>query len=218
MSVHSEEHPFFPQTFSAKHQGIINCQVCSGLSLDTETHCADCGSAIHMRKPKSLERTIALLITAIILYIPANIFPIMMTESLKGSSAKSIMGGVILFMEHGDYFIAAVIFIASVIIPLVKMMALSWLCLCAVSARWSQPLRNTQLFRMVEVLGRWSMVDVFVVAILVGLVQFDNILTITPGTAALSFAGVVAVSMLAAMAFDTRLIWDTWDKQGQFNG
>lgn len=207
------EHRHFPPGFMAKNHSVTNCSVCSGLSPNSESHCSACNTAIHSRLPASLQRTIALLITACILYIPANSFSIMRTQSLEGSVEKTIMGGIVLFLDHGDYVLAIVIFTASIIVPIAKITALSWLCICAITPRWSQPLRNTRLYRLTELFGRWSMIDVFVVALLSSLVQLDGLVSITPGIAVTAFAGVVIATMLATMSFDTRLIWDLWEQK-----
>lgn len=116
--------------------------------------------------------------------------------------------GVVLLWAMGSYPIAAVIFFASVVVPLVKILALLWLCFAVQSGQSASPLRKLKLYRMTEFVGRWSMIDVFVVAILAGLIRLDNLMTIYPGPAAVAFAGVVLVTMVAAMSFDSRLIWD----------
>jgi len=214
------EHRHFPYNHTAKNSSITNCPVCNGLSPDTESHCAACDTPIYARMPASLQRTIALLITACILYIPANVYTILSTQSVIGADGieqgtidKTIIGGIVLFLDHGDYVIALVIFLASIIVPIAKIAALSWLCVCAITPRWSQPLRNTRLYRLTELFGRWSMIDVFVVGLLSTLVQLEGLVSVTPGIAVIAFAGVVITTMLATMSFDTRLIWDTWEKK-----
>ena len=211
------EHRRFPKSFIAKNNNICSCHICNGLSPISETHCKACNTRLHSRLPSSLQRTIALLVTACILYIPANVFGIMSTQSVigtdgieQGSVEKTIIGGILLFIDHGDYLIALVIFAASIIVPIAKIAALSWLCVCAITPRWSQPLRNTRLYRLTEVFGRWSMIDVFVVGLLSTLVQLDGLVSVRPGIAVIAFAGVVIATMLATMSFDTRLIWDLW--------
>lgn len=166
-----------------------------------------CGDHLHQRKPGGLNRTWALLVTSIILYIPANLYPIMDTVFLGDDSPRPSWG-VVLLWAMGSYPIAAVIFFASVVVPLVKILALLWLCFAVQSGQSASPLRKLKLYRMTEFVGRWSMIDVFVVAILAGLIRLDNLMTIYPGPAAVAFAGVVLVTMVAAMSFDSRLIWD----------
>ncbi|MFT4940816.1 MAG: paraquat-inducible protein A, partial [Paraglaciecola sp.] len=163
---------------------------------------------------QSIQTTWALLITSILLYIPANVLPIMHTSLLGSEEPSTILGGVILLWQMGSYPIAAVIFIASVFIPVAKLIILCWLNY-TVQIGFDRH-HNERIFwyRITEFVGRWSMVDVFVVAVLVSLIQLGNIMSIHPGYAALAFCGVVIVTMLAAMSFDSRLIWKN-DKVNQ---
>jgi paraquat-inducible protein A len=151
---------------------------------------------------------VALIATAILLYIPANVLPIMTTTQLGTAMDSTILGGVILLAHHGDYPIAAVIFIASVMVPISKLVALSWLCWSVSRGHVTSPHERARLYRATELVGKWSMTDVFVVAILVALIHLGGLLQITPGTAAVAFGGVVVVTMIAAHSFDPRLIWD----------
>ncbi len=196
----------FPKD-SAAAQGLLCCHSCGRLSPQDTLRCPRCQSRLHIRKPASLQRTFALLITSILLYIPANVLPIMNTEFLGQQQLSTILGGVLLLWEHGSYPIALVIFIASVLVPMAKIFALCWLCF-TVSRGHNRPKHLTRLYLLTELVGRWSMVDVFVVAILVALIQLGALMSIYPGAAALAFAGVVILTMLAAMSFDPRLIWD----------
>ena len=192
----------------AQESGLMGCHICGALS-DVGTHsCPRCGGHLHGRKPGGLNRTWALLITSIVLYVPANLYPIMDTVFLGSESPATIMGGVILLWNLGSYPIAAIIFFASVVVPLVKILALLWLCYMVQRGQGGSPLGKLKLYRMTEFVGRWSMIDVFVVAILAGLIRLDNLMTIYPGPAAVAFAGVVLITMVAAMSFDSRLIWD----------
>ena len=209
------EYQHFSPVLIAKNQSITSCPVCNGLSPNSESHCAACDSALHSRMTASLQRTIALLITACFLYVPANVFNILRTEGVEGSMEKTIVGSIIMFMDQGSYVLALIVFTASIIVPTGKIAALSWLCICAITPRWSQPLSNTRLYRLTELFGRWSMIDVFVVALLSSLVQLDGLMSITPGAAVMAFAGVVIATMLATMSFDTRLIWDLWEKNNE---
>lgn len=175
--------------------------------------CQRCGSYLYARKPNSLQLTWALLLTAAILYIPANAYPMMITTSLGQSHASTIIGGMVELWQHGSEPVAVIIFVASVLVPIVKMLVLVlllWL------ARHPGPLnaqQKTRLYRITELIGRWSMVDVFVVAIMVALIQSGNLMSVLPGPAALAFCAVVITTMLAAMAFDPRLLWDIQGKQ-----
>jgi len=152
--------------------------------------------------------TWALLISAIAMYLPANIFPVMAVTSLGNTQADTIMSGVIYFLSHGDWPLALIIFIASVLVPLLKMIALTYLLLSVQRKSPVRKLQRTKLYRITELVGRWSMVDIFVVALLVALVQIGNLATIEPGIGAIAFAAVVILTMLAALRFDARLIWD----------
>ncbi|HDZ8925415.1 TPA: paraquat-inducible protein A [Aeromonas dhakensis] len=193
---------------SAMSAGLVGCHICGALSEAGADSCKRCGEHLHSRKPGGLNRTWALLFTSIILYVPANLYPIMDTVFLGDDSPSTILGGVLVLWAMGSYPIAAVIFFASVVVPLVKILALLWLCYMVQRGQGTSPLGKLQLYRMTEFVGRWSMIDVFVVAILAGLIRLDNLMTIYPGPAAVAFAGVVLVTMVAAMSFDSRLIWD----------
>lgn len=193
---------------SAAARQLAACHTCNKLSDIELGRCPRCHSALHLRTPNSLQRTLALLTTACILFIPANVLPIMYTEQLGRTQASTIVGGVVTLLEHGSYPIAVVIFVASVMIPLAKIIVMFWLCWSVSSHSQAEPAQRTLLYRTTEFVGRWSMIDVFVVAILVALIQLGGLLVIRPGSAALAFAGVVIVTMLAAESFDSRLIWD----------
>jgi paraquat-inducible protein A len=171
-------------------------------------HCPLCGAALHLRVTDSLQRTIALVFTAIILYIPANLLPIMTTTQLGTPEDSTILGGVVLLIHHGSYPIAAVIFIASVMVPSGKLIAICWLVWSVQHRQNTSLVQRTKLYRVTEFVGKWSMTDVFVVAVLVALIQLGGLLNIRAGPAAIAFGGVVIVTMLAAETFDPRLIWD----------
>lgn len=191
---------------SAAARGLARCEVCAMVSPVETGRCPRCGSRLHLRLGESLQRTWALTIAAFLLYFPANLLPILRIDSVTGDSASTIVGGVIQFWQQADYPVAIIIFTASVMIPVLKIISIVTLCFAARSGR--HPERMTRLYRVTEFIGRWSMVDVFVVAILVAVVQLGSTMSIHPGAAALSFAGVVVLTMLAATSFDPRLIWD----------
>lgn len=156
---------------------------------------------------RSIQHTWALLLTAMLLYIPSNTMPIMNTRLLGNDDPSTIMGGVVLLWQLGSYPVALIIFIASVFIPVVKLVILCWLTF-SVQKGWVDTQQERVFwYRVTEFVGRWSMVDVFVVAVLVSLVQLGNTVSIYPGPAVLAFSGVVIITMLAAITFDTRLIW-----------
>lgn len=187
--------------------GLINTLPAS--TTATTYACSRCGSTLHMRKPNSLEFTWALLITAAVLYIPANAYPMMITTSLGQTHSSTIIGGMLELWQHGSEPIAVVIFVASVLVPIIKMLILVLLTCLAQHPGPLSAQQKTRLYRLTELIGRWSMVDVFVVAIMVALIQSGNLMSVLPGPAALAFCAVVITTMLAAMAFDPRLLWDT---------
>ncbi len=193
---------------SAAARGLALCHTCGKLSPVASGACPRCRTRLHVRKPDSIQRTWALLLTAGVLYIPANVLPIMQTELLGQISDSTILGGVVVLWEHGSYPVALVILAASVFVPLAKMFALVWLCFSVSRRHQARARERTVLYRLTELVGRWSMVDVFVVAILVALIQLGGLMSIRPGPASLAFAGMVIMTILAAMSFDPRLIWD----------
>lgn len=192
----------------AADQGLASCHTCGRLSPATDRRCRRCGARLHLRKPNSLARTVALLLASIILYFPAMSLPVMNVAGIGSEDGGTIISGVITFWEMGSYPVAIIIFTASVIIPVLKIAALAWLCLAAAGRVGGDGHRLALTYHITEIVGRWSMIDVFVVAILVCLVRLGTLMTITPGPAALSFASVVILTMLAAMSFDPRLLWD----------
>ncbi len=198
--------------YTAAEQGLTGCPTCglvNRLDADGHGHCGRCGETLHARLPHSLQRTWALLAAAAILYIPANVYPIMTTTSLGHTAPSTIVGGVVELIQMGSWPVAVVIFVASVIVPVGKLVALAWLCLVVTRSNELNAASRTRLYRLTEFIGRWSMVDVFVVAILVALIRAGALMSITPGPAALAFGAVVVLTMLAAMTFDPRLIWDS---------
>lgn len=195
----------FPPETAAAH-GLALCHVCGIASPVAEEHCPRCRGALHLRLRDSIQRTWAFTIAALLLYLPANLLPVLRMESFWGDQQNTIMGGVIQFWQEADYPVAIIIFVASVMIPVLKIIAIVSLCLATRSGR--RPRAMTRLYRVTEFVGRWSMVDVFVVAILVAVVQLGTTISIHPGPGALSFAAVVVLTMFAAISFDPRLIWD----------
>ncbi|MCP4340138.1 MAG: paraquat-inducible membrane protein A [Desulfobulbaceae bacterium] len=199
---------------SAKELGLVSCHDCHllsrwpSLSSDQTAHCPRCGGALHQRKPNSIARTWALLIAAIILYIPANLLPMTITSAMGTVSEDTIMSGVIYFVQSGSWEIALVIFTASVFVPFMKFLILIYLLLSVQFKVIKRPKDRTVLYRITEAVGRWSMVDVYVVTILVALVKLGILADIEAGPAAIYFASVVVSTMVAAESFDPRLIWD----------
>jgi paraquat-inducible protein A len=163
---------------------------------------------VQLRKRESIGRTWAFLIAALILYIPANLLPVTETHTLFGVQRDTIMGGIVLFWTTGSPFIAAVVFAASMMIPMLKFLAIALLAISAQrGSRW-RPQERATLYRIIERIGRWSMLDVFVVTIVVGLVHIQSLATIKAGPGIAAFGAVVVLMMLASKSFDPRLIWD----------
>lgn len=195
-------------------QGIRACSCCTLILPAGQRACPRCHTHEDPRRRHSLQWTLALLITALMLYIPANILPIMITEGLGNKLNSTIIAGVILLWDDGSYPVALVIFIASIMVPTLKMIALAWLCWDARAGHGrSDQERMHFLYDIVEFVGRWSMIDVFVIAVLSGLVRMGQLMNITPGIGALLFAMVVMITMFAAQTFDPRLIWDRAEKK-----
>jgi paraquat-inducible protein A len=172
------------------------------------TACSLCGARLYVRKPDSIERTSALLIAAFILFIPANLLPVMETGSLFGSQVDTIMSGVIYLWQSGSWPLAALVFLASIVVPLVKMLTLSLLVASVYFRVAWLAYERTRLYRMIEFVGRWSMLDIYVVTMLAALVRMQSLATIKAGPGTIAFGAVVVLTMLASMAFDPRLIWD----------
>ncbi|MDS9874246.1 paraquat-inducible protein A [Pseudomonas protegens] len=192
--------------------GILICTECHELNrqeADSEEQtCTRCGAMVHPRRPNSILRTWALLLTAAILYIPANVLPIMTVSSLGQGDPSTIMSEVIQLVQHGMFPIAAVVFVASILVPTFKLVGIALLLF---SVQRHQPLSARQriiMYRFIEFIGRWSMLDIFVIAILVAVVNFGRLASIEANLGAVAFASVVILTMLAAVTFDPRLIWD----------
>jgi paraquat-inducible protein A len=205
------------KSVSAAGQGLCSCHVCNLVSrLERESvsaHCPRCGASLHFRKPGGVSRCWALLIAAYILYIPANLMTIMETGSLISYRKDTIVSGVIHLWKTGFWVIAAVVFIASVMIPLLKLISLTLLLISVQRrSRWN-PRQLTSLYRLLEFVGRWSMLDIYVVTLLAALVQLGAMAVVKAGPGAVAFGAVVVLTMLASMQFDPRLIWDPPQKE-----
>jgi paraquat-inducible protein A len=199
--------------------GMLSCHHCGTVwqEVREHEHCQRCGTALHQRKPDSIKRSWAFLIAACIMYIPANLMPVMITKTLLGVQEDTIMSGVIYFWVSGAWELAAIIFIASFLVPLFKLASLILLTWTAQKrSRWRR-LQRAKLYRLVEIIGRWSMLDVFVVSLLAGLVQIEGFARITAGFGVLAFASVVVLTMLAALSFDPRLSWDGGEQENDLN-
>ncbi len=193
---------------TARDVGLVACTRCSRVHEGHVTACTRCGAALSSRDTTSIQRVWALLIAGMIMFIPANVYPMLRTDTLVEHTESTIVGGVFDLIHYGSIGIALIVFVASIVIPLGKFIAIAYL---AISVQRKSTLNRHQrhvLYEVVEFIGRWSMIDVFVVAILSALVQLDTIATINPGVAAFSFALSVVFTMLSAQSFDARLIWD----------
>ncbi|TCV91464.1 paraquat-inducible protein A [Luteibacter rhizovicinus] len=198
----------------ADELGIVGCHVCrqvSQASDDPHARCPRCGAGLHRRKRDSLARTWALLIAALLLYLPANIFPIMRTQSLFTRDDNTILSGVVELWRAGSPDLAIIVFTASIVVPVLKFLVMGYLLISVQrSSEWGARQR-AKLFRLVEVVGYWSMLDVFVVALLSALVHFKVLSRVEPLPGVIFFGLVVVLTMLSAMSFDPRLIWDNRD-------
>jgi paraquat-inducible protein A len=206
---------------TAARSGLLNCHGCRLLirrpSAAGQMHvrCPRCGTRLHLRKPNSIARTWAFLIAAMIFYIPANLFPVTITTYLGSTQSDTIMSGVIFFMQTGSWGIALIIFVASIVVPIAKLIVLMGLLLSVQRRSHWRPAERTRLYRITELVGRWSMLDVFVVTVLVALVRLGYLTTIEAGSGVVYFAAVVVITMIAAMTFDPRLIWDALEKNDE---
>lgn len=199
----------FKAGMTGLRQGLRSCSCCTAILPAGQLECGRCHTKGYPRKRHSLQWTVSLLLTAIMLYFPANILPIMTTDLLGDKMPSTILAGVILLWSEGSYPVAGVIFIASIMVPTLKMIAIAWLCL---DARGHGVARDRErmhlMYEIVEFVGRWSMIDVFVIAVLSSLVRMGALMNIYPAIGALMFAMVVIITMLAAAMFDPRLSWD----------
>ena len=199
-----------PPVQTASRSGLLSCHHCHAVweGASDGDRCGRCETRLHARKHDSFSRTWAFLIAAAILYLPANMLPVMVTRSLFGTQQDTILSGVIYFWVTGAYGLAALIFFASFLVPLFKLAALSLLnFLSQRGSDWRQEER-AKLYRVVEAIGRWSMLDVFVVSLLVGLVRIQGFAVITAGLGIAAFGAVVVLTKLASLSFDPRTTWD----------
>ena len=193
---------------TARDAGLVGCRQCTRVWPEGTEVCARCGGALESRDPTSLQRVWAWALVGLLFYIPANIYPMLITNTVGRASEATIVGGAIELAQHGAYGVAFIVFFASVMIPVGKFIAIGYLALAVRKPHGHKPKNLLHLFEAVEWIGRWSMIDVFVVAILVALVQFNLLATINPGIAAVCFALSVVFTMLSALSFDSRRIWD----------
>jgi paraquat-inducible protein A len=203
---------------TAKNSGMVSCHACSLLVRAGSLHhghgnCPRCGGALHLRRPNSISRCWALLIAGIICYIPANILPVMTVIQFGEGEGDTIMSGVKAFIADGQYPLALLVFFASIFVPVLKIILLTYLLISVqIKSLW-RPRERTVMYRITEAVGRWSMVDIFMISILAALVKLGSIATIEPSAGAVFFAAVVILTMFAAMAFDPRLLWDVMENK-----
>lgn len=195
-------------TKTAKDLGLIGCQTCEKVWPMGTKRCGRCGARLVSRDQKSLQRVWAWWIAGIMAYIPANIYPMLITTTLFRNQEDTIISGAIELAAYGAWAVAIIILVASVLIPLAKFFAIAYLALSVKHRTTLTAFQRYVLFEVVEFIGRWSMIDVFVVAILSSLVQLSVVASINPGIASLAFALSVIFTMLSAQSFDSRLIWD----------
>jgi len=189
-------------------QGLRSCHCCTAILPADKLVCPRCETKGFVRRRHSLQWTMALLLTSILLYFPANLLPIMITDLLGSRMPSTILAGVVLLWSEGSYPVAMVIFIASIMVPTLKMIAIAWLCWDANQKGSRDSERMHLIYEVVEFVGRWSMIDVFVIAVLSALVRIGGLMNIYPAMGALMFALVVIATMFSAMTFDPRLSWD----------
>lgn len=192
--------------------GLLLCLDCHTAVRDAKvahSRCPRCHAPLHERKPHSLVLTTVLVIAAALLYVPANVLPVMNTRTLFDDESDTIMSGVLVLLHSGSWPIAVLVFIASIVVPLLKILALGVLLYSAWRRSPHRRLQRSELFRMVEFIGRWSMLDIYAISLLATLVQIQSFASIIVGWGAWSFGAVVVLTLLAARTFDERLLWDT---------
>ena len=200
----------------AARAGLLPCHSCGLIHVAGHAGhgfaCTRCGAALHAREPASIARPWALLIAAYLLYVPANVLPVMETGSLFGAQHDTIMSGVVFLWTSGSWLVATVIFFVSIVVPLGKLIILTFLVITVQRESQWAPRVRARLYRLIELVGRWSMADIYVVAVLVALVQFKTLATVHAGPGAIAFGAVVVLTMFASMSFDPRLIWDAGEE------
>lgn len=202
-------------TATALRSGLFLCGVCDLLNRKGDDGlrccCARCGATLHARTPNSLPRTWALLIAAAVLYVPANLLPVLHTGTLFNQQTDTIMSGVVHLWVTGSWGLSIIVFIASIVVPLAKLLSLGHLAWAAQRRSTLGVQKRANLYRATHYIGRWSMVDIYVGATLVALVHLGPFANIEPGPGAIAFGAVVVLTMLATMSFDPRLTWDALD-------
>ena len=196
----------------------IACKACGQLQRmaelqpGTAAECCRCGSIICKRKVNSVQRTAAFALAALIFYLPANIYPILRMDFYGAHSESTVWDGCVKLFQDGQWLVAVIVFLASILIPLFKLLALFFLVATArfKSERWQQ--ERTRIYQIIEVVGPWAMLDVFLLSVLVALVKLQQLATVWPGPGLLAFTAVVVLTILAAVSFDPQLIWHEPEK------
>ena len=205
---------------SAAARGFVSCSECAlvarPVTPEAPGHCPRCGEKLEFRRKDAIERTWALLIAAAVLYVPANLLPVLTTTTIVSSDSDTIMSGVIFLYASGSWPLALIVLVASIVIPIGKIAALAFVLLTVQRGTTVGDRQRTRLYRMVEFIGRWSMLDVFVDTFVVALVQLSPLMSVEPGPGVVYFMAVVVLTMFAAQSFDSRLIWDrSGDNRGR---
>lgn len=207
---------------TAARAGLVSCETCALLSRPADAaepgYCPRCGGELVWRRHNSIQYTWALVIAAAICYIPANVLPVLSTTTLGSTDSDTIMGGVVFLYTSGSWPLALIVLIASVMVPLGKLVALIYLLLTVQRGSVGNNRQRTRLYHMVAFIGRWSMLDVFVDTFTVALVQLSPLMSVEPGPGVLFFAAVVVLTMIAAESFDPRLIWDSGASKADRHG
>ena len=207
---------------TAAQAGLVSCETCALLSRPLDAaepgYCPRCGGELASRHHHSIQYTWALVVAAAICYIPANVLPVLSTTALGSTETDTIMGGVVLLYTTGSWPLALIVLVASVMVPLGKLVALTYLLVTVQRGSLGGTRDRTRLYRMVEFIGRWSMLDVFVDTFTVALIQLQPLMSVEPGMGVLFFAAVVVLTMIAAESFDPRLIWDSGTKRETAHG
>lgn len=202
--------------------GLASCETCGLLtrpgSARESGHCPRCGEELDLRRRNAVQRTWALIIAAAVCYIPANLMPVMITNTMTSVEADTIISGAVLLYETGSWHLSLIVLIASVAIPLAKLAALAYLLIAVQLGMGGDLHGRSRLYRLLEFVGRWSMLDIFVITFTVALIQLEPLMSIKPGAGVLFFAAVVVLTMIAAETFDPRLIWDSDNKEDNHDG
>lgn len=201
---------------NAKSVNLTTCSHCSTLVSVSEKHCHLCSTKLSLRKKDSIDRTLALLFASIICFFPANLLPITIATSISGTQADTIFSGVVYLWHEKMYPIALIVFAASIVTPLFKILSLTYLCITVKIKSTQHTHFRSKLYEFTELIGRWSMIDIFVVALLGALIQMGRLAALDPGPGIYALFAVVVLTILAAESFDVRLLWDEYNEK-QYN-